>query len=113
VVKNPLGKTNPYLRIAGQRKALLFRSVSTSSAIEGVRLAGKALYPKKPAKRNKSIRQIMRHFELHLLCNCRQSKMSKNTGGTMHICQLKKLPPPKRKQIVQILDAFLESERVQ
>jgi hypothetical protein len=28
------------------------------------------------------------------------------------MCQVEKLPPPKRKQIVQILDAFLGSEKV-
>ena len=27
-------------------------------------------------------------------------------------CQVEKLPPPKRKQIVQLLDTFLESERL-
>lgn len=46
--KNPLSKTNPYLRDAKQRKILLFTAVSTSSAIEGVHMAStKPLYPKK------------------------------------------------------------------
>jgi hypothetical protein len=49
--KNPLSKTNPYLRDAEERKALLFTAVSTSSAIEGVRVAtAKYLQPKKQAQ---------------------------------------------------------------
>jgi hypothetical protein len=47
--KNPLSKTNPYLKNAAQRKALLTMSVVTSSAIEGVKLPD--LRAAKPSKR--------------------------------------------------------------
>jgi hypothetical protein len=38
--KNSLSKTNPYLKNAAQRKVMLYTSVATSSAIEGVKLPG-------------------------------------------------------------------------
>jgi hypothetical protein len=47
MLKKPLSKTNPYLKNDAQRKAMLYTSVVTSSAIEGVKLpdmnAGKSL----------------------------------------------------------------------
>jgi hypothetical protein len=46
--KKSLIKTNPYLKNAAQRKAMLYTSVATSSAIEGVRLPDlKAIKPSK------------------------------------------------------------------
>lgn len=38
MLKNPLIKTNPYLKNPAERNASLTASVATSSAIEGVRL---------------------------------------------------------------------------
>jgi hypothetical protein len=47
--KNTLSKTNPYLKNAAKRKAMLYTSVVTSSAIEGVKLSGMKVG--KPAQR--------------------------------------------------------------
>jgi len=47
--KKSLIKTNPYLKNAAQRKAMLYTSVATSSAIEGVKLTDKKAM--KPSKR--------------------------------------------------------------
>ncbi len=47
--KNSLSKTNPYLKDAAQREALLYRSVVTSTAIEGVKLPG--MKTRKPSQR--------------------------------------------------------------
>ena len=38
--KNSLIKTNPYLKNPAERRAMLYASVMTSSAIEGVKLPG-------------------------------------------------------------------------
>jgi hypothetical protein len=38
--KKSLSKANPYLKNAAQRKAMLYTSVVTSSAIEGIKLPG-------------------------------------------------------------------------
>jgi hypothetical protein len=38
--KDSLIKTNPYLKNPAQRKATLYASVVTSSAIEGIKLPG-------------------------------------------------------------------------
>ena len=54
--KNPLIKTNPYLRDAAQREALLTASVISSTAIEGVHLSG--IEQCKPAKKSKKITQV-------------------------------------------------------
>jgi hypothetical protein len=47
--KKSLSKTNPYLKNTAQRKAMLYTSVVTSSAIEGVKLPG--MKAGKPSKR--------------------------------------------------------------
>ncbi len=47
--KKSLSKTNPYLKNPAQRKAMLYTSVVTSSAIEGVKLPG--IKARKPSKR--------------------------------------------------------------
>jgi hypothetical protein len=49
--KNTLSKTNPYLKDAAQRKALLYTSVATSTAIEGVIMS--AAKSKKPSKKTR------------------------------------------------------------
>jgi len=48
--KNSLIKTNPYLRNAAEREAMLYTSVVTSSAIEGVKMSKT---PGKSSKKNK------------------------------------------------------------
>jgi hypothetical protein len=50
--KDSLIKTNPYLKNVDQRKAMLYTSVVTSSAIEGVKIA-KTLSKKPSIKRKK------------------------------------------------------------
>jgi hypothetical protein len=47
--KKSLSKTNPYLKNPAQRKAMLYASVVTSSAIEGIKLPG--LKNRKPSQR--------------------------------------------------------------
>jgi hypothetical protein len=49
--KNPLIKTNPYLKNPAERNAALTASVATSSAIEGVKMA--KTQSKKPSIKNK------------------------------------------------------------
>ena len=51
--KNSLIKTNPYLRNAAEREAMLYASVVTSSAIEGVKM------PKKPGKLSKKNKKAL------------------------------------------------------
>jgi len=49
--KRPLVETNPYLRKPKGRRALLYTSVSSSTAIEGVHAAvSQALKPQKPGR---------------------------------------------------------------
>jgi hypothetical protein len=54
--KNPLIKTNPYLKDALRREALLTTSVISSTAIEGVRLAD--INQRTSAKKPKKITQV-------------------------------------------------------
>jgi hypothetical protein len=54
--KNPLIKTNPYLKDAVQREALLAASVISSTAIEGVHLSGTER--RKSAKKTKKTTQV-------------------------------------------------------
>lgn len=54
--KKPLIKTNPYLKDAVRREALLAASVISSTAIEGVHLAG--INRRKSAKKTKKITQV-------------------------------------------------------
>ena len=49
MVKDALIKTNPYLKNAGQLEAALSLTVASSTAIEGVRIAG--LNMRKPSKK--------------------------------------------------------------
>jgi len=49
MLKDALIKTNPYLKNAGQREAALSITVESSTAIEGVRIAG--LNMRKPPKK--------------------------------------------------------------
>ncbi len=49
MVKDALIKTNPYLKNADQREAALSITVESSTAIEGVRIAG--LNMRKPSKK--------------------------------------------------------------
>jgi hypothetical protein len=49
--KKSLSKTNPYLKNAAERKAMLYTSVVTSSAIEGVKMA--KTQSKKPSIKSK------------------------------------------------------------
>jgi len=47
--KDSLIKTNPYLKNPAERRAMLYASVMTSSAIEGVKLPGMKI--SKPSQR--------------------------------------------------------------
>jgi hypothetical protein len=49
--KKSLSKTNPYLKNPAERRAMLYTSVATSSAIEGVIMA--EAKPGKPSKKHK------------------------------------------------------------
>jgi hypothetical protein len=49
MLKKSLSKTNPYLKNPAQRKVMLYTSVVTSSAIEGIKLPG--LKNRKPPHR--------------------------------------------------------------
>ena len=49
MVKDALIKTNPYLKNAVQREAALYTTVSSSTAIEGVRISG--FGTRKPSKK--------------------------------------------------------------
>ena len=53
MLKNSLIKTNHYLRNAAEREAMLYASVATSSAIEGVKM------PKTPGKSSKKNKKAL------------------------------------------------------
>ncbi len=56
---------------------------------------------------------LFKNCMLHLqVRNFNQMQLSSIIGGIMHTYRVEKLPPPKRKQTVKLLDAFLESEKM-